>query len=351
MRDPAVRPTFTAPMNPVPDAVGVGVGVGRRRLLGAAAALALPAGAWCADERMPIGAAPVVPRAAPPFGRDPAPGRACAGLMCRPLGAATVPVIGMGTWLSFDVADAAALAERERVLQVFFAAGGRLIDSSPMYGRAERVVGELLARMPAQAGALFSATKLWSPFAAEGRRQHAESLRLWRLARLDLQQVHNLLNTEAHLKTLREARERGELRYLGATTSHGRRHDELLALMQREPLDAVQLSYNMADSSAEPVIDAAAARGVAVIVNRPFDGGRLLQSLAGQPLPGWATEIGCSHWPGALLKWVVARAGITCAIPATGNALHMAENMSAARGALPDAALRSRMLADVQKLL
>lgn len=265
-----------------------------------------------------------------------------------------VPVIGMGSWLTFDVGAApAAMAQRLRVLQAFFDAGGGLIDSSPMYGRAERVLGELLPKVAGLApGRLYAATKVWTPFDAAGARQHADSLALWKLPRLDLQQVHNLLNTPAHLKMLRAARERGEVRHLGATTSHGRRHDELLALIRTEPLDCIQLTYNMADTSAEPLLREAAERGFAVIVNRPFDAGALPDRLAGKPLPAWArAELGVLTWPAYLLKWVVGHPAASVAIPATSDASHMAENMAAARGPLPDAAQRARMLAEVQRLL
>jgi diketogulonate reductase-like aldo/keto reductase len=272
------------------------------------------------------------------------------GLNRRPMPRGEMlPVIGMGTWLTFDIGQApAALAQRRRVLQAFFDAGGGVIDSSPMYGRAEQVIGELLPPDAARTGRLFAATKVWTPFDAAGAGQHADSLRLWKLPRLDLQQVHNLLNTDAHLKTLRAARERGELRYIGATTSHGRRHDEMRALIRREPLDAIQITYNMADTSAEPVIAEAASRGMAVFINRPLDGGALPDRLAGQPLPPWAAEIGCENWPQFLLKWVVGHPGVTCAIPATSDPAHMVQNMGAARGPLPDAALRARMLAHVR---
>ncbi len=266
-----------------------------------------------------------------------------------------IPAIGMGSWLTFDIGGAPAeTAQRERVLQAFFDAGGGVIDSSPMYGRAEKVLGELLARVRGpggRSGPLFAATKVWTPFDATGRRQHADSLALWKLPRLDLQQVHNLLNTDGHLKTLRAARERGEVRYIGITTSHGRRHDEMLALMRREPLDAIQITYNLADTSAEPVLDEAAARGLAVVINRPFDAGLLPDRLAAKPLPPWAREIDCEHWPAFLLKWVIGHPAVTCAIPATSKPAHMLQNMAAGRGRLPDAAMRRRMLALVRELL
>jgi diketogulonate reductase-like aldo/keto reductase len=258
----------------------------------------------------------------------------------------------MGTWQTFDVgANATALERRRQVLLRFFEAGGGVIDSSPMYGRAERVVGELLPRDAVRAGKLFAATKVWTPFDAGGTEQHADSLALWKLPRLDLQQVHNLLNTDAHLKTLRAARDRGEVRYIGATTSHGRRHDELLALMKREPLDAIQLTYNLADTSAEPLIAEAQTRGIAVLVNRPFDGGALPRQLAGRKLPGWAAEIGCTQWSPVLLKWIVAHPGVSCAIPATSDPAHMVQNMAAGFGPLPDAALRRRIQSEVRALV
>lgn len=263
-----------------------------------------------------------------------------------------IPAIGMGSWLTFDVGGAPAeMAQRQQVLQAFFDAGGGVIDSSPMYGRAEKVIGELLPRLRGRDGKLFAATKVWTPFDATGRRQHADSLALWKLPRLDLQQVHNLLNTDAHLKMLRAARERGEIRYLGATTSHGRRHDEMLALIKREPLDAIQITYNLADPSAEAVIDEAAARGMAVLVNRPFDGGVLPDRLAGKPLPAWAADFDCTHWPAFLLKWILGHPGVSCAIPATTRPDHLLQNMEAGRGRLPDTATRKRMLALVRDLL
>lgn len=276
-----------------------------------------------------------------------------AAALRRPIGADRVPLIGMGTWLTFDVGEGVAERERRaRVLDAFFDAGGGMIDSSPMYGRAERVVGDLLAqRGGAGRGELYSATKVWTPFDASGRRQAEQSLALWRLPRLDLVHVHNLLNWRAHLKTLRALRDEGRVRRIGVTTSHGRRHDELLDVLGRERLDAIQLSYSIADDSAEPVMAAAAERGVAVVVNRPFDGGALVDRANRLPLPGWAREIGCEHWSQVLLKWIVAHPAVTCAIPATTDPAHMAENMAAARAPLPDAALRRRIAEHLRRAL
>lgn len=262
----------------------------------------------------------------------------------------TVPVVGMGTWLTFDISESVAERDRRaRVLDAFFAAGGGMIDSSPMYGRAEQVVGDLLAARGEHRG-LFSATKIWTPFERTGRLQAEQSLKLWRLPRLDLVHVHNLLNVPAHLKTLRELKERGAVRMIGATTSHGRRHDEMLELIRREPLDAIQVTYSIADDSAEPILREAAARGIAVVANRPFDGGSLVDRANRLPLPGWAREIGCEHWSQVLLKWIVSHAAITCAIPATSDPEHMRQNMAAARGPMPDAAMRRRIAEHLQRV-
>lgn len=264
----------------------------------------------------------------------------------------SVPVIGMGTWLTFDVGDAVAERERRaRVLDAFFAGGGGMIDSSPMYGRAERVVGDLLAESgPQRGGELFAATKVWTPFDRSGPRQVAESLELWRLPRLDLVHVHNLLNWRAHLQMLRGLKDAGQVRSIGITTSHGRRHDEMLEIMRREPLDAIQITYSIADDSAEHVLAEAAGRGIAVVVNRPFDGGSLVDRANRLPLPAWLREeLDCTHWSQVLLKWIVSHPAVGCAIPATTDPAHMAENMAAARGRMPDATMRRRIAEELRR--
>ncbi|MGE5336837.1 MAG: aldo/keto reductase, partial [Gemmatimonadota bacterium] len=180
-----------------------------------------------------------------------------------------IPVIGMGTWLTFDVGDnAVERAQRRAVLQRFFAAGGGMIDSSPMYGRAERLLGELLAQVDSR-GRLFSATKVWTAFERIGPAQMAESLRLWGLPRFDLMQIHNLLAWRGHLKAVRAGKEQGRWRYIGVTTSHGNKHDEMRTALTAEPWDFMQITYNFADTSAEPLMNLAAERGIAVIINRP----------------------------------------------------------------------------------
>lgn len=267
-----------------------------------------------------------------------------------------INAIGLGTWLTFDVGEEiVARTRRLQVLQAFFAAGGGLIDSSPMYGRAERLLGELLPQTDHR-GRLFAATKVWTAFGGVGPTQMAESLRLWgpgadgtvpgrEPRRFDLMQVHNLLNWTAHLPTLRDWRERGRCRYIGVTTSHGRKHDEMAHILRREPIDFMQITLNLADRSAEPLLDLAASRGVAVIVNRPFDGGLLFNRVGRRPLPPAAREIGCASWAQVFLKWILAHPAVTCAIPATTNPDHLAENMGALHGPPADAAQRRRIAA------
>ncbi len=258
-----------------------------------------------------------------------------------------IPAIGMGTWLTFDVGDnAAERALRRDVLQRFFAAGGGVIDSSPMYGRAERLLGDLLPQVE-HAGKLFAATKVWTAFERVGPTQMAESLRLWKLARFDLMQIHNLLAWRGHVKAVRAGKDEGRWRYIGVTTSHGARHDEMAVALKSEPWDFMQITYNFADTSAEPLMNFAAERGIGVIINRPFDGGRLFNRVGARKLPPWAAEIGCENWAQFFLKWIVSHPAVTCAIPATTNPAHMEENMGARLAPLPDHAMRRRMQAAI----
>ncbi|KQP45110.1 aldo/keto reductase [Pseudorhodoferax sp. Leaf274] len=276
-----------------------------------------------------------------------------AALLTRPVPSSgdALPVVGLGSWITFNVGDdpqgrAAAAA----VVQAFFAAGGRLIDSSPMYGSAQQVIGHALAGL--QQPPLYAADKVWTRGAARGADQIAASQAHWRLARpFDLLQVHNLLDWETQLPRLFEMKAAGRLRHVGITTSEGRRHREFEAIMDRHPLDFVQFSYNLLDREAEQrLLPLAAERGIAVLVNRPFRQGALLQQLQRHPLPGWAAEIGCRHWAQVALKFVVSHPAVTCAIPATSQVAHLRQNMDAARGPLPDAALRRRMAGHVAAL-
>jgi diketogulonate reductase-like aldo/keto reductase len=261
----------------------------------------------------------------------------------------SLPAVGLGTWLTFDVRidDTAAMARRQAVVDRFFADGGRLVDSSPMYGHAEAVVGQLL---PRPAPRLFSATKVWTPLGAYGPTQMRRSLSLWKLPRVDLMQVHNLLAWQSHLPMLREWKTRGLTRLIGITTSHGRAHDEVREILDSQRgIDVLQITYNPSDRSAEPLLDHAAGKGVAVIVNRPFDGGDLLQRLARVPLPPVAAELGCSHWATLVLKWELAHPAVTVAIPATTDPEHVAQNLAALRGPLPDVKQRAAILAAIDR--
>lgn len=267
-----------------------------------------------------------------------------------PRGFDTLPPIGMGTWLTFNVGDDAAQQEQRRdVLQRFFAAGGGMIDSSPMYGNAEWLLGELLRVVPHE-GRLFAATKVWTPFEWRGPGQLEQSLRLWRVPSFDVLLVHNLLRWRAHLKTLRQWKEQGRVRYIGISTSHAVANDEAARIVKNEPLDVLQITYNCTDPSAEPVMNLAAERGLAVVINRPFDGGSLFGRVGDRQLPAWAAEIDCANWARFFLKWVVSHPTVTCAIPATQNPAHMDENMGARAGRMPDAAMRRRMLAHITQL-
>jgi diketogulonate reductase-like aldo/keto reductase len=263
----------------------------------------------------------------------------------------TLPVVGLGTWLTFDVGAAESPARRVRgdVLRAFAAAGGALVDSSPMYGSSEAVIGAELARSPAPR--VFSATKVWTVGGLAGRRQMEHSLGLWHLPRFDLMQVHNLLDWETHWSTLKAWKAEGRTRYIGMTTSHGRRHDDLETLLRRERMDFVQFTYNLADRQVEKVLlPLAADRGTAVIINRPFDGGELFGAKTRAALPGWSAELQCRTWAEAFLKWIVAHPAVTCAIPATSQPAHLQENVRALQGPLPDEALRRRIAGDYAKL-
>ncbi len=278
---------------------------------------------------------------------------AARALLTRPIPSSgeMLPVIGLGSWITFNVGhDLAARAACTEVMRHFFDAGGRMSDSSPMYGSAQDVIGEGLQQlgMPAH---LFAADKVWTSSGARGLQQIDASRRYWRIPKFDLLQVHNLLSWQAHLPTLLALKTQGQLRYVGITTSEGRRHADMLYIMQRQPIDFVQVTYNILDREVEQrILPLARERGIAVIINRPFRQGALLRDLARHALPTWAAEIDCTSWAQCLLKFIVSHPDVTCAIPATSNVMHVRENMQAATGRLPDAALRRRMIADVEKL-
>lgn len=268
-----------------------------------------------------------------------------------PMTGEQVPVIGMGSWITFDVGRDKALRDnRVKVLQAFFELGGAIVDSSPMYGSSQEVIGYCLERMPGKPP-LFSATKVWTWLQARGVEQMQESLRLWGIEAFDLMQIHNLLDWESHLETLLAHKAEGRIRYTGVTTSHGRRHDELVEVMTEHPLDFVQFTYNILDRKAERrLLPLAADRGQAVIANRPFRGGDLFDYFARHPLPEWAGEFDCANWAQFFLKFIVSHPAVTCAIPATSRIEHMRENMGALRGRLPDQSTRARMIHYVENL-
>ena len=262
-----------------------------------------------------------------------------------------VPVIGMGSWITFNVGEDQELRDqRLRVLQTFFDLGGGVIDSSPMYGTSEAVIGYCLARIR-DTGPLFSATKVWTPLKWFGPGQMAQSRELWGVERFDLMQIHNMLNWEAHLETLLEDKAEGRIRYVGMTTSHGRRHDEFEKTMATQPLDVVQFTYNVLDREAERrLLPLAAERGLAAVINRPFRRKELFRLFERHPLPEWAGEFDCDNWAQFFLKFIVSHPAVTCAVPATSRVDHMQENMGALYGRLPDAGMRERMIRYVESL-
>lgn len=264
-----------------------------------------------------------------------------------------IPAIGMGTWITFNVGEDPALrGNRAEILRTFFAAGGGMVDSSPMYGSSEAVIGWCLGRLGEEAQGLFSATKVWTPtMFSDGEAQMEESRALWGVRRFDLMQVHNLVDWEEHLERLAADKAAGRVRYIGVTTSHGSRHAEMARIMEDRPIDFVQLTYNIADREAEArLLPLAAERGIAVVANRPFRRKALIRRFEGIPLPGWAGEIDCANWPQFLLKFIVSHPVVTCAIPATTRVDHMHENMGALHGPMPDPAMRARMAAHVRDL-
>ncbi|BAU47662.1 aldo/keto reductase [Sulfurifustis variabilis] len=268
-----------------------------------------------------------------------------------PVSGERIPVIGLGTWQTFDVGP----AETERaplreVLRLFLAHGGRVVDSSPMYGSAESVLGDLAAELRAH-DRLFLATKVWTGGEAAGVRQMEESLERMRARRLDLVQVHNLLDWRTHLKTLRAWKEQGRVRYLGVTHYTASAYEELERVMESEPLDFVQLNYSIAEREAERrLLPLARERGIAVLANRPFAKAGLFRRVRGRALPAWAAEFDCASWAQFFLKFVIGHPAVTCAIPATSNPKHAVDNMQAGYGRLPDGAMRQRMAERVRQL-
>lgn len=260
-------------------------------------------------------------------------------------------MVGLGSWITFNVGDDPVLRDEcAEVIRAFFAAGGRLIDSSPMYGSSQAVIGHGLARTNT-VGRVFSADKVWISSGAAGSEQIAQSQRHWGVPRFDLLQVHNLLSWQDHLATLSAMKEEGRLRYVGITTSEGRRHADFVQVMRTQPLDFVQVTYNVLDREVEEeILPLAQDRGIAVVVNRPFRQRALIRQVEDHPLPAWAAEIDCASWAQFLLKFIISHPAVTCVIPATTRVDHVMENMGAARGRMPDAAMRRRMADHVESL-
>jgi diketogulonate reductase-like aldo/keto reductase len=261
-----------------------------------------------------------------------------------PTSGEALPVIGCGTWQTFDVGSSA--SEREPLVVVvrdLLAAGGSVIDSSPMYGAAETVVGEVLKKVDG-ADRVFVATKVWTEGRDAGIAQMARSIAL--LGRVDLMQIHNLVDWRAHVPTLRRWKEEKRIRYLGVTHYTPSAYDALEAVMRSEALDFVQLNYALDDRAAEQrLLPLARERGIAVLVNRPFGGGGLVRALSARPVPSWASELGCTSWAQLLLKFILGHPAVTCIIPGTAKPQHMQENARAGIGPFPDAALRQRIAA------
>lgn len=259
-----------------------------------------------------------------------------------------IPLVGLGSWITFNVGDDRVARDASaEVMRAFFQAGGRLIDSSPMYGSAQEVIGYGLKKLGRPAN-LFAADKVWISDGDAGRAQMETSRRLWGVPRFDLLQVHNLLAWQTHLPTLFAMKAAKQLRYVGITTSHGRRHGDMAQIMASQPIDFVQLTYNLFDREAEQrLLPLARERGIAVIANRPFQQGALLDRLGRRPLPPWAAEIDCTSWAQFALKFIISHPAVTCAIPATTRVAHVRENLGAASGRLPDQAMRARMAAFV----
>ena len=261
-----------------------------------------------------------------------------------PVSGERLPVVGVGTWQTFDVGgDAGARAPLREVVALFAQEGGRLIDSSPMYGSSESVAGDLVAELGLR-DQLFFATKVWTSGRAEGVRQMEESFRRMRVARMDLMQIHNLLDAATHTRTLEQWKREGRVRYIGITHYTASAYDEVERWLRRGGYDFLQINYSLAERDAERrLLPLAQDMKVAVIANRPFAGAGTFRPVRGKPLPPWAKELGIASWAQYFLKWIIGPPAITCAIPGTGKPAHLKDNLGAAHGALPDSATRDRM--------
>ncbi len=294
------------------------------KLIGAAGVM-LAAGAADGGPAAAASAGPLIARAIPKTGE-------------------ALPVVGLGTWQTFDVGgDKDALKQRREVLATLFDGGGKVVDSSPMYGRAEAVVGELLAGMGRRADA-FVATKVWTRGRDDGVRQMQSSAAKLRAPVIDLMQVHNLVDVWTHLDTLAGWKKEGRVRYVGITHYTSSALDDLMAVMAKTPVDFVQFAYSIGVREPEQrMLAFAEEKGVAVLVNRPFEAGDMFGRVRGKPLPEWAAEFDCASWGQFFLKYLLGHPAVTCVIPGTAKPRHMADNLGAGRGRLPDAKMRRKM--------
>ena len=254
-----------------------------------------------------------------------------------------MPVIGLGTWQTFDVTSEA-YPELNEVLTKMHAGGATLIDSSPMYGRSEQVIGDITAAMPT-ANDFFYATKVWTTGLQQGIQQMENSFQKMRRKTVDLMQIHNLTDWKTHLPQLRRMKEAGKIRYTGITHYTDASHEELEKVLKAETVDFVQFNYSIAARNAEKrLLDVAASLGVATLINRPFGEGKLFNTVKGKALPQWAHEIGINNWAAFFLQYIIAHPAVTCVIPATGNPAHLADNLKAVEKNLPDAKARQKMV-------
>ena len=259
-----------------------------------------------------------------------------------------LPVLGLGTWQTFDVGtDSAARAPLESVLREFSAMGGKLIDSSPMYGRSEEVAGDLIAKLGLREK-LFIATKVWTSGKTAGIAQMEASIEKLKAKPIELLQVHNLLDVDTHLRTLAEWKRAGLVRYVGVTHYTPSAYDAVAKVISTHKLDFLQINYSVGEREAEQrLLPMARERGIAVIVNRPFAGGDLFRRLRDTPLPAWATEIDCTSWAQLMLKFVISHQAVTCVIPATSRVEHLRDNMRAGTGRMPDEKMRARIASSI----
>jgi len=262
-----------------------------------------------------------------------------------------LPVVGLGTSGAFDVGpDPAERAPLQEVLDILVGSGGSLLDTSPMYGRAEDVAGDLIAGQRLRSR-MFLATKVWTRGREAGLEQIEASMRLLRSPKLDLVQVHNLVDLDTQLATLRELKKQGRVRYLGVTHYTVASHADLESVLRKEALDFVQFNYSIGTRSAEArLLPLAVERNVAVLVNRPFEDGALFDRVRGKDLPPWAAEIDCESWAQFFLKFILGHPSVTCVIPATAKPRHMRDNAAAGRGRMPDMEMRERMAKYVASL-